>query len=235
MGKQDEEALQPFLNGHDHESRDASLELPELHHRVIHEDDNDDNDTVDSTLLSSPPSSIGNPSEQLHFVEDKYVLEKPPPPKRPAAYAIAFMLGAQVFSASMNVSIRLLENTSTQLHPLQVRILPLTLPFEMSADCHVLWAALTYPPQILFVRMSVTTLGITAWLWKQHKPSNILGKRENRMLLLVRAFGGFLGVFGLYCMYTHPFSCPIALAPKLITYQTHSGTSTCLKQPSSLS
>lgn len=48
--------------------------------------------------------------------------------------------------------------------------------------------------------MSVTTLGITMWLWKQHKPNNILGKRENRLLLLVRAFGGFLGVFGLYCM-----------------------------------
>lgn len=54
--------------------------------------------------------------------------------------------------------------------------------------------------------MSVTTLGITAWLWRQNKPSNILGKRENRRLLLVRAFGGFLGVFGLYCT-SHPDSC----------------------------
>lgn len=62
--------------------------------------------------------------------------------------------------------------------------------------------------QILFVRMSVTTLGITLWLWKQQKPSNILGKKENRLLLLVRAFGGFLGVFGLYCMSFPPvLSC----------------------------
>lgn len=48
--------------------------------------------------------------------------------------------------------------------------------------------------------MSVTTFGITLWLWKKHKPNNILGKKENRLLLLVRAFGGFLGVLGLYCM-----------------------------------
>lgn len=173
MGRVDEEALQPFLDGHDHDSRDASLELPELSHRSTHHDhdhDHNGNNTADPTSLPSPPSSLGRPSGQSRFAEGKYVLDKPPPPKRPAAYAIIFMLGAQVFSASMNVSIRLLENTSTQLHPLQ----------------------------ILFVRMSVTTLGITAWLWKQNKPSNILGKRENRKLLLVRAFGGFLGVFGLY-------------------------------------
>ncbi|KUI65110.1 hypothetical protein VM1G_00079 [Cytospora mali] len=167
MGRgEEEESLQPFLNGHDYDSRDASLELPELSHRTTH---NDNNHNADSAL-SLPSSSSRGPSEQFEFAEGKHVLEKPLPPKRPAAYAIAFMLGAQVFSASMNVSIRLLENTSTQLHPLQ----------------------------ILFVRMSITTLGITAWLWKQNKPDNILGKRENRKLLLVRAFGGFLGVFGLY-------------------------------------
>ncbi|ROV92308.1 hypothetical protein VSDG_07280 [Cytospora chrysosperma] len=155
MGRLDEEALQPFLDGHDHDSRDASLELPELSHRSTHHDHDHDhnNNTADPTSLPSPPSSLGSPSGQSRFAEGKYVLNKPPPPKRPAAYAIIFMLGAQVFSASMN---------------------------------------------ILFVRMSVTTLGITAWLWKQNKPSNILGKRENRKLLLLRAFGGFLGVFGLY-------------------------------------
>lgn len=129
MGRGDEEALQPFLNAHDHEARDVSLELPELGHRSTHHDG-------DSTSLSSPPSSLGSLSGQSQFAEGKYVLDKPPPPKRPAAYAIAFMLGAQVFSASMNVSIRLLENTSTQLHPLQVRIMPLV---------RVLWVVLTSP------------------------------------------------------------------------------------------
>lgn len=49
--------------------------------------------------------------------------------------------------------------------------------------------------------MSVTTLGITFWLWRQKQLNSIVGKRENRPLLLLRAFGGFLGVFGLYCMY----------------------------------
>lgn len=48
--------------------------------------------------------------------------------------------------------------------------------------------------------MSVTTFGITFWLWRQKKPHAILGKKDNRPLLLLRALGGFLGVFGLYCM-----------------------------------
>lgn len=59
--------------------------------------------------------------------------------------------------------------------------------------------------------MSTTTVGITLWLWRQNKPNNILGKKENRKLLLVRAFGGFLGVFGLYC--TSPACCPHACNP----------------------
>lgn len=106
-----EEALQPFLNG-DHgsdDSRDGSLELPELTHtgkRVVHHTTDHDDD-------SSWPSSIEH-HEGVRFEE------KPPPLKRPATYAIALMLGAQIFSASMNVSIRLLENASTHLHPLQV-------------------------------------------------------------------------------------------------------------------
>lgn len=154
---------EPFLHGDSSSSsssRAGSLELPVLntklgYHRQHHGD--------------TPPTS---PSDQLEFEEATTLPHKPhPPAKRSATYAILFMLAAQVFSASMNVSIRLLENASTHLHPFQ----------------------------ILFVRMSVTTLGITMWLWKQHKPNNILGKRDNRLLLLVRAFGGFLGVFGLYC------------------------------------
>lgn len=133
MGRLDEEALQPFLDGHDHDSRDASLELPELSHRSTHHDHDHDhnNNTADPTSLPSPPSSLGSPSGQSRFAEGKYVLNKPPPPKRPAAYAIIFMLGAQVFSASMNVSIRLLENTSTQLHPLQVRMIPSSSPVRV--------------------------------------------------------------------------------------------------------
>lgn len=127
MGTGDKESLQPFLNGHEHVSRDASLELPELGHRSTNTHNNNNN--FDWASSSSSSSSRG-PSEQFELAEGKHVLDKPPPPKRPAVYAIAFMLGAQVFSASMNVSIRLLENTSTQLHPLQVRTLPPVLPFR---------------------------------------------------------------------------------------------------------
>lgn len=107
-----EEALQPFLNsdrGSD-DSRDGSLELPELtrhgKHIVRHTPDQDD---------STRPST----SEHLGVVRFE---EKLPLLKRPATYAIFLMLGAQIFSASMNVSIRLLENASTHLHPLQVSI-----------------------------------------------------------------------------------------------------------------
>lgn len=70
--------------------------------------------------------------------------------------------------------------------------------------------------------MSVTMLGITAWLWKQNKPDNILGKRENRKLLLVRALGGFLGVFGLYCKPCAPH--PQRICIPLTVYQILSGT-----------
>lgn len=100
----EKEAFQPFLHGdHDsNDSRDGSLELPELTRRDIGGGPSTD---------ESRPSSSGHDS----------VNDKPHPQKKPATYAIIFMLGAQVFSASMNVSIRLLENTSTHLHPLQVR------------------------------------------------------------------------------------------------------------------
>lgn len=95
MASQEKEVSRPFLDD-DHESRDGSLdlELPEL----TRHDEN------------SRSSSDGI----------EMVNEKTPSAKRSATYAIVFMLGAQVFSASMNVSIRLLENASTHLHPLQV-------------------------------------------------------------------------------------------------------------------
>lgn len=76
--------------------------------------------------------------------------------------------------------------------------------------------------------MSITTLGVTAWLWKQNKPNNIVGKRENRKLLLVRAFGGFLGVFGLYCTVTATHLGPPKRSRQiripLTMCQTHFGT-----------
>lgn len=113
MGINEKEALKPFLHlEHDGvDSRDNSIELSEMS-RSSGDADNDTN-TNDSRSLSSEHDSV---------------MEKPQLPKKPATYAIMFMLGAQVFSASMNVSIRVLENASTHLHPLQVcsHLLPLT-------------------------------------------------------------------------------------------------------------
>ncbi|CAN8097566.1 unnamed protein product [Discula destructiva] len=156
MALDEKEILQPFLHNDDQNSaEDDDVELEKLDLQDKHHDDDKENISV-----------IDGPSEQLDC-EDGTPSRRP---KKPALYAILFMLGAQIFSAAMNVSIRLLENASTHLHPLQ----------------------------ILLVRMSITTLGITTWLFWQKKPNNILGKKENRLLLLTRAFGGFFGVFGLY-------------------------------------
>lgn len=107
MTAHEKEALQPFLAGDDGDSRDSSLELPELNDKSGYSQEN----------FNEP--RLGSPSEELG-VEDGARLGEQTPLKKSATYAIAFMLGAQVFSASMNVSIRLLENASTHLHPLQV-------------------------------------------------------------------------------------------------------------------
>lgn len=106
-------AHEPFLRGDSSSSssRDCSLELPELNTKLgYHREEHGD----------TPPTS---PSEQFEFEEATTLPHKPQPPaKRSATYAIILMLGAQVFSASMNVSIKLLENASTHLHPLQVSL-----------------------------------------------------------------------------------------------------------------
>lgn len=113
MGINEKEALKPFLHS-DHDSddsRDVSIELSDL----SRSSQDADNDTItdDSRSLTS---------------DHDLVMEKPQLPKKPATYAIMFMLGAQVFSASMNVSIRLLENASTHLHPLQASSPVMSLP-----------------------------------------------------------------------------------------------------------
>ena len=53
--------------------------------------------------------------------------------------------------------------------------------------------------QILFFRMSITGVTSLIYTWKMHVEDSPLGKREVRGLLIIRAIGGFFGVFGLYC------------------------------------
>lgn len=106
MARHEKEARQPFLHGNnDEDSGDDSIELPEL----------DDGNTQLNDLDKPDCPSIQGESEYC-----KTFPETSTPPKKPATYAILFMLGAQIFSASMNVSIRSLENAATHLHPLQV-------------------------------------------------------------------------------------------------------------------
>jgi len=66
--------------------------------------------------------------------------------------------------------------------------------------------------QILFIRQSVTTVVVCILIvfrGVEHAP---WGPRGVRWLLVARGFGGFFGVFGLYCSYysiSHPFLRPI--------------------------
>ncbi|KAJ0114067.1 hypothetical protein J7T55_007901 [Diaporthe amygdali] len=114
----DKESLQPFLD-EENDAQDGSFELPELN--------TNSQISAGGGRNSSPYDSADE--EELsggrRTVEKSQLISR-----RSCTRAILFMLGAQVFSASMNVSIRLLENTETHLHPLQ----------------------------ILFVRMSITTV-----------------------------------------------------------------------------
>ena len=56
-----------------------------------------------------------------------------------------------------------------------------------------------HPMQIIFIRMSCTTvLGVLYMLW--HKtPDFPFGKSGIRGLLVLRGTTGFVGLFGLYC------------------------------------
>lgn len=86
---------------------------------------------------------------------------------------IVFMLIAQVFGVLMNVTTRLLEvegNKGKGLHPFQ----------------------------ILFARMSITTLLASTYMWYNKTPHFPFGTREIRWLLIARGLGGFCGVFGMY-------------------------------------
>lgn len=55
-----------------------------------------------------------------------------------------------------------------------------------------------HPFQILFMRMVVTTIGGTAYLWWKRVPNALLGQKGARGLLLFRGVSGFLGIFGIW-------------------------------------
>ncbi|KAJ9310020.1 hypothetical protein DTO217A2_306 [Paecilomyces variotii] len=79
---------------------------------------------------------------------------------------------SQFFGASMNVMTRLLEIDGAHGKGMD-------------------------PFQILFARMSITAIASYAYMWYAKVP-HPLGTREVRWPLVLRAFGGFFGVFGIY-------------------------------------
>lgn len=57
------------------------------------------------------------------------------------------------------------------------------------------------PFQILLIRMVITGVGCSLFLYHQRVPEFPLGDREVRPLLLLRAVGGILGAVGMYCKF----------------------------------
>ena len=86
---------------------------------------------------------------------------------------VAFLLVAQIFGCLMH-SIRLLlyieGNKSKGMHPFQ----------------------------ILFMRMGITFILASGYMWYRKTPYFPLGMPEVRWLLIIRGFAGFCGVFGMY-------------------------------------
>lgn len=62
------------------------------------------------------------------------------------------------------------------------------------------------PFQILLVRMVITGIGCSFYLWLRRDPEFPLGPRDVRPLLSLRAFGGILGAGGMYCKIEYLFS-----------------------------
>ncbi|KAI4201840.1 MAG: hypothetical protein LQ350_003040 [Teloschistes chrysophthalmus] len=80
------------------------------------------------------------------------------------------VLGSQLFGALMNVTARLLETSGAPLNTIQV----------------------------MFVRMSITVVLSTLYMWWTNVRDFPFGPREVRGLLLARGFGGFFGLLGIY-------------------------------------
>ncbi|KAK1826332.1 hypothetical protein QBC39DRAFT_269230 [Podospora conica] len=103
---------------------------------------------------------------------------------------------AQVFGALMNLSARLLELDGEGMHPFQ----------------------------ILFFRMSITTVCSVLYMWYTKVPHFPLGAREVRGLLVARGLSGFFGIYGMWYVWSMMY-LPLAestviafLAPAIAGY-----------------
>ncbi|CAM1502321.1 Fc.00g043050.m01.CDS01 [Cosmosporella sp. VM-42] len=86
-------------------------------------------------------------------------------------FGLFLVLMAQVFGSLMTMSTRLLETSfDTKFHALQ----------------------------IIFVRMSATSVFALLYMWYQKVPGAPFGDRSIRGLLVLRGMAGFIGLFGAY-------------------------------------
>ena len=90
---------------------------------------------------------------------------------------LALVLLSQLFGTCMNIGTRLLENPGEGE--------------DGEGGMH--------PFQIIFARMSVTTIMSITYMWYTKTPDFPFGAKGIRLLLIARGVGGFFGVFGLYC------------------------------------
>ncbi|KAI8960852.1 hypothetical protein F5Y11DRAFT_349055 [Daldinia sp. FL1419] len=82
-----------------------------------------------------------------------------------------------------------------------------------------------HPMQILFARMSMTVIGISAYIWWKKIPHGLLGHRDVRWPLALRGFSGFFGIYGMWYSVKY---IPLAeatvitfLAPNIAGYLCH--------------
>lgn len=63
-----------------------------------------------------------------------------------------------------------------------------------------------HPFQILQVRLFITGISCVLYLWRSGFQDFLLGPKDVRPLLVVRAVGGVCGAIGFYCMNLYPVS-----------------------------
>lgn len=81
------------------------------------------------------------------------------------------VLASQISAAAIHAIVKILETGTQPVHPFQ----------------------------ILQVRLFITGVGCTLYLWSSRVPDFPLGPRDTRLLLALRALGGLFGAVGFYC------------------------------------
>lgn len=86
-----------------------------------------------------------------------------------------FVLASQVAAATLNAAAKFIETIAEPVHPFF----------------------------ILYIRMLITGLGCTWYLWHigSFKSEVFIGESDVRGFILLRAFGGVCGATGFFCMF----------------------------------